>query len=133
MHNNLFRLFFSLLPFFFYIGSTAIIYNWFISQFPRWRIIIIIYWYHLYWLESFQNSLSKEKKERKKGNEERETEKKNNIMKWDKEENRSIENHSKKRTERGTVYCISSSSYRAGSTDIPDPLSPLLPIVHRPR
>ena len=26
---------------------------------------------------------------------------------------------------------ISSSSYRAGSTDIPDPLSPLLPIVHR--
>ena len=28
---------------------------------------------------------------------------------------------------------ISSSSYRAGSTDIPDPLLPLLPIVHRPR
>ena len=27
----------------------------------------------------------------------------------------------------------SSSSYRAGSTDIPDPLWPLLPIVHRPR
>ena len=27
----------------------------------------------------------------------------------------------------------SSSSYRASSTDIPDPLSPLLPIVHRPR
>ena len=27
----------------------------------------------------------------------------------------------------------SSSSYRAGSTDIPDPLSQLLPIVHRPR
>ena len=27
----------------------------------------------------------------------------------------------------------SSSSYRAGSTDIPDPLSPLLPIVHHPR
>ena len=27
----------------------------------------------------------------------------------------------------------SSSSYRAGSTDIPDPLSPLLPIVHRSR
>ena len=26
-----------------------------------------------------------------------------------------------------------SSSYRAGSTDIPDPLSPLFPIVHRPR
>ena len=26
-----------------------------------------------------------------------------------------------------------SSSYRADSTDIPDPLSPLLPIVHRPR
>ena len=25
----------------------------------------------------------------------------------------------------------SSSSYRAASTDIPDPLSPLLPIVHR--
>ena len=30
-------------------------------------------------------------------------------------------------------YISSSSSYRAGSTDIPDPLSPLLPIVHRPR
>ena len=28
---------------------------------------------------------------------------------------------------------ISSSSYRTGSTDIPDPLSPLLPIVHPPR
>ena len=28
---------------------------------------------------------------------------------------------------------VSSSSYRAGSTDIPDLLSPLLPIVHRPR
>ena len=28
---------------------------------------------------------------------------------------------------------MKSSSYRAGSTDIPDPLSPLLPIVHRPR
>ena len=27
----------------------------------------------------------------------------------------------------------SSSSYRTGSTDIPDPLSPLHPIVHRPR
>ena len=27
----------------------------------------------------------------------------------------------------------SSSSCHAGSTDIPDPLSPLLPIVHRPR
>ena len=27
----------------------------------------------------------------------------------------------------------SSSSCRAGSTDIPDPLSPLLPIVHRPK
>ena len=27
----------------------------------------------------------------------------------------------------------SSSSCRAGSTDIPDPLLPLLPIVHRPR
>ena len=27
----------------------------------------------------------------------------------------------------------SSSSYRTSSTDIPDPLSPLLPIVHRPR
>ena len=31
------------------------------------------------------------------------------------------------------ILYISSSSYRAGSTDIPDPLSPLLPIVHRPR
>ena len=31
------------------------------------------------------------------------------------------------------IYMSSSSSYRAGSTDIPDPLSPLLPIVHRPR
>ena len=31
------------------------------------------------------------------------------------------------------MYISSSSSYRAGSTDIPDPLSPLLPIVHRPR
>ena len=30
-------------------------------------------------------------------------------------------------------YISSSSSYRAGSTDIADPLSPLLPIVHRPR
>ena len=26
-----------------------------------------------------------------------------------------------------------SSSCRAASTDIPDPLSPLLPIIHRPR
>ena len=32
-----------------------------------------------------------------------------------------------------TKIFSSSSSYRAGSTDIPDPLSPLLPIVHRPR
>ena len=33
------------------------------------------------------------------------------------------------------IYCCmsSSSSCRTGSTDIPDPLSPLLPIVHRPR
>ena len=30
-------------------------------------------------------------------------------------------------------FISSSSSYRAGSTDIPDPLSPLLPIVHRSR
>ena len=30
-------------------------------------------------------------------------------------------------------HISSSSSYHAGSTDIPDPLSPLLPIVHRPR
>ena len=32
-----------------------------------------------------------------------------------------------------SISSSSSSSYRAGSTDIPDPLSPLLPIVHRPR
>ena len=31
------------------------------------------------------------------------------------------------------LHTSSSSSYRAGSTDIPDPLSPLLPIVHHPR
>ena len=31
------------------------------------------------------------------------------------------------------IHSSSSSSCRAGSTDIPDPLSPLLPIVHRPR
>ena len=31
------------------------------------------------------------------------------------------------------MWLSSSSSYRAGSADIPDPLSPLLPIVHRPR
>ena len=36
-------------------------------------------------------------------------------------------------TYRMMYKMISSSSYRAGSTDIPDPLSPLLPIVHRPR
>ena len=33
----------------------------------------------------------------------------------------------------GEYISSSSSSYRAGSMDIPDPLSPLLPIVHRPR
>ena len=32
-----------------------------------------------------------------------------------------------------THIYTSSSSCRAGSTDIPDPLSPLLSIVHRPR
>ena len=32
-----------------------------------------------------------------------------------------------------SISSSSSSSCRAGSTDIPDPLSPLLPIVHRPR
>ena len=31
------------------------------------------------------------------------------------------------------IYISSSSSCRTGSTDIPDPLSPLLPIVHRPK
>ena len=31
------------------------------------------------------------------------------------------------------IYISSSSSCHAGSTDIPNPLSPLLPIVHRPR
>ena len=31
------------------------------------------------------------------------------------------------------ISSSSSSSSRAASTDIPDPLSPLLPIVHRPR
>ena len=35
--------------------------------------------------------------------------------------------------EKYNIASSSSSSYRAGSTDIPDPLSPLLPIVHRPR
>ena len=34
--------------------------------------------------------------------------------------------------ERETMYISSSSSYRAGSMDIPDPLSSLLPIVYRP-
>ena len=29
------------------------------------------------------------------------------------------------------IYIYISSSYRAASTDIPDPLSPLLPIIHR--
>ena len=29
--------------------------------------------------------------------------------------------------------CVCVSSCRAGSTDIPDPLSPLFPIVHRLR
>ena len=32
-----------------------------------------------------------------------------------------------------TAIISSSSSYRASRTDIPDPLSLLLPIVHRPR
>ena len=32
-----------------------------------------------------------------------------------------------------SVNTFISSSCRAGSTDIPDPLWPLLPIVHRPR
>ena len=31
------------------------------------------------------------------------------------------------------IFPTASSSYRAGSTDITDPLSPLLPIVHRLR
>ena len=31
------------------------------------------------------------------------------------------------------ISSSSSSSCRAGSTDIPDPLSPLFPIVHCPR
>ena len=45
------------------------------------------------------------------------------------------ERESKREKERVIYIYISSSSssYRAGSTDIPDPLSPLLPIVHRPR
>ena len=34
--------------------------------------------------------------------------------------------------EHAQSYISSSSSCRAGSTDIPDPLSPLFPIVHRP-
>ena len=29
------------------------------------------------------------------------------------------------------IYILSSSSCRAASTDIPDPLSPRLPIIHR--
>ena len=33
----------------------------------------------------------------------------------------------------GVYISSSSSSCRAGSTDIPDPLSPLFPIAHRPR
>ena len=41
----------------------------------------------------------------------------------------------KPKTKHKSIECISSSSssYRAGSTDIPGPLSPLLLIVHRPR
>ena len=38
-----------------------------------------------------------------------------------------------KQTKERSRRSSSSSSYRAGITDIPDPLSPLLPIVHRPR
>ena len=37
------------------------------------------------------------------------------------------------RTDLGVMAMSSSSSCRAGSTDIPDPLSPLFPIVHRLR
>ena len=44
-----------------------------------------------------------------------------------------LPNQEKIRTLGEKETFISSSSYRAGSTDIPDPLSPLLPIVHRPR
>ena len=40
----------------------------------------------------------------------------------------------KKNIQSLSSFCnVLSSSCRAGSTDIPDPLSPLLPIVHRPR
>ena len=38
-----------------------------------------------------------------------------------------------KNDDRTYLKYISSSSCRTGSTDIPDPLSPLFPIVHRPR
>ena len=37
------------------------------------------------------------------------------------------------KTQPNQIIYTSSSSCRAGRTDIPDPLSPLLPIVHRPR
>ena len=38
----------------------------------------------------------------------------------------------RKKERKNIEIIISSSSYRAGSTDIPDPLSPLFPMVHRP-
>ena len=41
--------------------------------------------------------------------------------------------YGEKMSHQTELHISSSSSYRAGSTDIPDPLSPLLPIVHRPR
>ena len=44
-----------------------------------------------------------------------------------------VESLSKNEGSKLLFWISSSSSYRAGSTDIPDPLSPLLPIVHRPR
>ena len=40
-------------------------------------------------------------------------------------------NRNKTQTQWSFLIVISSSSCRAGSMDIPDPLSPLLPIVHR--
>ena len=44
-----------------------------------------------------------------------------------------IYTHTHKHTHTYIYIYYISSSYRAGSTDIPDPLSPLLPIVHHPR
>ena len=111
----------------------------YIQDIRWWRCLTLLHWSNRYILLPQSTELQKAKlKKQKAKNKKNPGEQQNNKYKIvHATKNNKMENKFRLDKdifqEPDILISSSSSSCHAGSTDIPDPLSPLLPIVHRPR